>query len=258
MNGPRVEIIALPGIPLIKPGDDLARLIVDGVGAAGLALQPGDILVITSKIVSKAEGRFLDLRTVTPSPRALEIAALTGKEPEMVEVILSESQAVSRMRKGVLVTRHRLGFVSANAGVDHSNVGPDGEQWVLLLPVAPDESASRLRAALRELTGIAPGIVISDTHGRPFRLGNVGVAVGAAGLPALLDLRGREDLFHRRLQYTDIALADELAAAADLVSGQAAEGLPVTLIRGYVPPPGAPTDGRAADLIRPPDLDLYR
>jgi coenzyme F420-0:L-glutamate ligase/coenzyme F420-1:gamma-L-glutamate ligase len=258
MNTPRLQIVSVPGLPLIQPGDNLASLIVAGLQAADLGLQAGDVLVVTSKIVSKAEGRFLDLRTVTPSAHAREVAEQTGKDPRLVEVALSEAVGISRMRMGILVTRHRLGFVSANAGIDHSNVGPDGEDWVLLLPIDPDSSAARLREALHAATSVAPGIVISDTHGRPHRLGNVGVAIGAAGIPALLDLRGRDDLFKRKLQYTDIGLADEFAAAADLLSGQANEGLPVTLIRGWRLPPGAPTDGCAADLIRPLDLDLYR
>ena len=156
---------------------------------------------------------------------------------------------------GVLIVRHRLGFTSANAGIDHSNVGPNGEEWVLLLPVDPDASAARLRSALHTATGVHVGIVISDTHGRPFRLGNVGVAVGVGGFPALIDLRGRPDLFGRVLQATDIALADEIAAAADLLSGQAAEGLPVTLVRGLRLPDA---EGKAKDLVRPPEMDLYR
>jgi coenzyme F420-0:L-glutamate ligase/coenzyme F420-1:gamma-L-glutamate ligase len=245
---PRLALVSLPGIPLVQPGDDLAGLILDSLRAAGLTLREGDILVVTSKIVSKAEGRFLDLRTVTPSARAQEIAAKTGKDPRLVEIILAESTGISRLRMGVLIVRHRLGFTSANAGIDHSNVGPNGEEGVLLLPVDPDASAARLRAALHAATGVQVGIVISDTHGRPFRLGNVGVAVGVAGLPALLDLRGRPDLFGRTLQATDIGLAD-------LLGGQAAEGLPVTLVRGLHFPPA---DGRAVDLVRPPELDLYR
>ncbi len=255
MNPPQLALFSLPGIPLVQPGDDLARFILDSLHSAELALREGDVLVVTSKIVSKAEGRILDLRTITPSARAQDIAAQTGKDSRLVEVILSESVSVSRMRMGVLIVRHRLGFTSANAGIDHSNVGPNGEEWVLLLPVDPDASAARLREAIRAATGIPVGIIITDTHGRPFRLGNVGVAVGVAGLPAVLDLRGRSDLFGRVLQATDIALADEIAAAADLLSGQAAEGLPVTLVRGLRVPP---VDGRASDLVRPPELDLYR
>ncbi len=159
---------------------------------------------------------------------------------------------------GVLITRHRLGFVSANAGIDHSNVGTEGEEVILLLPTDPDGAARRLREGIAARLGNAPAVIISDTHGRPHRLGNVGVAVGVAGIPALLDLRGRADLFGRKLQYTDVGVADELAAAADLVRGQAGEGLPVTLIRGYRPPEGTPEDGRAADLYRPLAMDLFR
>jgi coenzyme F420-0:L-glutamate ligase/coenzyme F420-1:gamma-L-glutamate ligase len=249
---PQLHIQSVPSIPLIRPGDDLAAILVACLHSAGIGLQHGDILVVTSKIVSKAEGRFLDLRTVTPSPRAHDIAAQTGKDPRLVEAALSESETISRMRMGVLITRHRLGFTSANAGIDHSNVGPNGEDWVLLLPVDPDQSAARLCAALGEASGARIGVVISDTHGRPFRLGNVGVA--GRRHPAL-KTRGRNDLFGRTLVATDIALADELAAAADLLSGQAAEGLPVTLIRGLKVPPG---ESRARDLVRPLELDLYR
>lgn len=257
-SSPQLTLLSLPGIPLIQPGDDLARLILTSMHAARWTLFDGDILVITSKIVSKAEGRRLDLRTVTPSARAIEIAETTGKDPRLVEVVLAESDAISRMRMGVLIVRHKLGFTSANAGIDHSNVGSEGEDWVLLLPVNPDESAARLRGEIEQATGAQIAVIISDTHGRPHRMGNVGVAIGAAGLPALLDLRGRDDLFQRKLQHTDIGLADELAAAADLLSGQAGEGLPVTLIRGYRLPAGlAVRDGRASDLIRARDMDLY-
>jgi coenzyme F420-0:L-glutamate ligase/coenzyme F420-1:gamma-L-glutamate ligase len=213
VNTPQFTLVSLPGIPLVQPGDDLARLILDSLHTAELTLRESDILVVTSKIVSKAEGRFLDLRTIRPSARAEDVAAKTGKDPRLVEVVLAESTSISRMRMGVLIVRHKLGFTSANAGIDHSNVGPNGEEWVLLLPVDPDASAARLRMALHAATGVQVGIVIGDTHGRPFRLGNVGVAVGVAGLPALLDLRGRPDLFGRVLQATDIGLADEIAAA---------------------------------------------
>ncbi|MBX3061756.1 MAG: coenzyme F420-0:L-glutamate ligase [Anaerolineae bacterium] len=252
---PQLTITALPGMPLIQQGDDLARLIVEALTRLNLTLQNNDVLVITSKIVSKAQGRRLDLRTVTPSAHAEEIAAQTDKDPRLVEVILNEAAEISRMRRGAIITRHKLGFISANAGIDHSNVGADGEDWILLLPVDPDGTARQLRDQLLAQTGAQAGIVISDTHGRPFRMGNVGTAIGSAGFPALWDLRGRPDLFNRQLQYTDIGLADELAAAADLLSGQANEGLPVTLIRGLQLPEG---DGRASDLIRPPEMNLYR
>jgi coenzyme F420-0:L-glutamate ligase/coenzyme F420-1:gamma-L-glutamate ligase len=206
--------MSIPGLPLIKPGDDLPKLIVDCLQATALTLQPNDVLVITSKIVSKSEGRYLDLRTISPSENAHEVAKVTGKDPRLIEVILAESTQISRMAPNVIVTRHRLGFVSANSGIDHSNVGPDGEDWVLLLPIDPDESARRIREAIRQATGVAIGIIISDTHGRPHRLGNIGIAIGVAGIPALLDLRGRPDLFGRVLQGTDIGLADEIASAA--------------------------------------------
>lgn len=250
-----LTLVSLPGIPLIKAGDDLPQIILEAYQRSNHTPQDDDILVVTSKIVSKAEGRRLDLRTVTPSPRAIEIAAQTDKDPRLVEVALGEAEEISRMRKGVMITRHKLGFVSANAGIDHSNVGADGEDWILLLPVDPDRSAHQIRDRIKTVSGATVGVVISDTHGRPFRLGNIGVAVGVAGLPAVIDLRGREDLFKRKLQYTDIAFADELTAAADLLSGQAGEGLPVTLIRGLKIPPG---EGKASDLNRPREMDLYR
>jgi coenzyme F420-0:L-glutamate ligase/coenzyme F420-1:gamma-L-glutamate ligase len=250
----QLSLIALPGIPRVQPGDDLARLIVASLQSGDLVLEAGDILVITSKLVSKAEGRFVDLRVVTPSPRAEEVGRRTNKDPRLVELILQESTGISRMRGEVLIVRHRLGFTLANAGIDHSNVSPEGEDWVLLLPEDPDASARRIREALQTLTGIAPGVVISDSHGRPFRIGTVGTAIGLAGFPAVWDKRGQRDLFGRVLQITVTGLGDELAAAAGLVTGQGAEGLPVVLVRGMVVPPG---DGRAADLVRPVELDLY-
>jgi coenzyme F420-0:L-glutamate ligase/coenzyme F420-1:gamma-L-glutamate ligase len=250
----QLSLIALPGIPHVQPGDDLARLIVASLQSNRLTLEAGDILVITSKLVSKAEGRFVDLRTVTPSARAVDVGQRTNKDPRLVELILQESTGISRMRGEVLIVRHRLGFTLANAGIDHSNVRPDSEEWVLLLPEDPDASARRLREALHALTGIAPGVVISDSHGRPFRIGTVGTAIGLAGFPAVWDMRGQRDLFGRVLRITVTGLGDEFAAAAGLLTGQGAEGLPVVLIRGMVVPPG---DGRAADLVRPVELDLY-
>jgi coenzyme F420-0:L-glutamate ligase/coenzyme F420-1:gamma-L-glutamate ligase len=210
--------------------------------------------VVTSKIVSKAEGRFVALSSVTPGAEATRLAALTGKDPRVVELVLQESVAVIRAAPGVLVVRHRLGFVSANAGIDQSNVD-GGEETVLLLPRDPDESARRLRGRLGVLVGATPAVVISDSHGRPFRMGNVGVAVGAAGLPALRDLRGQHDLFDRPLRISLQGLADEVASAANLLSGEGAEGLPVVLLRGLR---FTPVDGRAADLVRPPEQDLFR
>ncbi len=252
---PQLRLIALPNIPIVRPGDDLAALIAASLAEAELTLEPQDVLVVTSKLVSKAEGRFVDLATVTPSARALEVAAETRKDPRLVELILRESTAISRQRADVLIVRHRLGFTLANAGIDHSNVGPDGEDWVLLLPEDPDRSARALRAGLEQRLGVAPGIVISDSHGRPFRIGTVGVAIGLAGIPAVMDLRGMRDLFGRVLRVTVTGLGDEIAAAAGLLSGQGAEARPVVLVRGLNLPAA---DGSAADLVRPPELDLYR
>ena len=254
MTAPQMTITGIPGIPLIRPGDDLAGLILGAIRAAGLSLHHGDVLIVTSKIVSKAEGRFVSLATVVPGPEAERLAAVTSKDPRMVELVLRESVGVVRAAPGVLVVRHRLGFVSANAGIDQSNV-EGGDETVLLLPANPDQSARRLRDEIESVTRIALAVVLSDSHGRPFRMGNVAVAVGVAGLPAVRDLRGQPDLFGRPLRISLQGLADEVAAAANLVSGEGAEGLPVVLVRGLA---FEPADGRAADLVRPPEQDLFR
>lgn len=253
---PRLTLTALPGIPIVREGDDLVPMILEGLARAGLRLEGGDVIVVTSKLVSRAEGRFVDLRAVEPSDRARDVAAKINKDPRAVEVILRESESISRMAREVLVVRHRLGITVANAGIDLSNVDPSaaGGELVLLLPAAPDESAQRIRRGLEEATGAAIGVVLTDSHGRPFRLGTVGAAIGIAGMPALWDQRGRKDLFGRTLEKTITALGDQIAAAADLVSGQAAEGRPVVHMRGLTFPK---TDGRARDLVRPRDLDLY-
>jgi coenzyme F420-0:L-glutamate ligase/coenzyme F420-1:gamma-L-glutamate ligase len=250
-----VQLIPVPGIPLVKTGDDLAGLIEAALERAGLGLEDGDVLVITSKIVSKAEGRWVDLDTVAPGDEARQVAAQCGKDPREVAVILGESTRVSRLSGGVLITEHRLGFVCANAGIDHSNVRP-GEGWRLLLPQDPDQTARRLRQRFHDHFQSKVAVVISDSHGRPFRLGTVGVAIGAAGLPALWDLRGQPDLFGTALRITEVGFADELAAAAGLVMGQAAQAVPVVIVRGLTYP--ADELARAADLNRPPELDLYR
>ncbi|MBN2306051.1 MAG: coenzyme F420-0:L-glutamate ligase [Anaerolineae bacterium] len=249
-----MTLTGLPGIPHVQPGDDLARLVVAGLEAASLRLEPGDVLVITSKLVSKSEGRYVDLGTVIPSPRAVDVGKRTNKDPRLVELILRESTSISQIGGEVLIVRHRLGFTLANAGIDHSNVGREGDQWVLLLPEDPDASARRIREALRALTGVGPGIVISDSHGRPFRIGTLGAAIGLAGFPAVWDQRGSRDLYGQVLRVTVTGLGDELAAAAGLILGQGAEGLPVVLVRGLKLPPG---EGTAADLVRPVELDLY-
>jgi coenzyme F420-0:L-glutamate ligase / coenzyme F420-1:gamma-L-glutamate ligase len=249
-----LSVAALAGIPLVRPGDNVADLIVGGLAASGLSLQRGDVVVIAQKIVSKAEGRVVDLRTVTPSERAEALAAEVDKDARLVELILRESTEVVRHRKGVLVVAHRCGTVLANAGIDASNVAGD-EQHVLLLPEDCNRSCRDIRARLAARTGVQAGVIIIDSLGRAWRNGTVGMALGAAGLPTLLDLRGRPDLFGRALKSTQVGIADEIAAAASLLMGQADEGTPVVLVRGLDLPAA---DGSATDLIRDRALDLFR
>jgi coenzyme F420-0:L-glutamate ligase/coenzyme F420-1:gamma-L-glutamate ligase len=252
----QLSLTAVDGIPTVRPGVDLAELILEATARTGIALRDGDILVLAQKIVSKAEGRLARLRDVEPSARARELAAATAKDPRVIELILRESTEVVRARSGVIIVAHRLGFVMANAGIDASNVeGEDGEESVLLLPQDPDASAARLRDRLRAAAGADLGIVINDSFGRAWRLGTVGTAIGVAGLPGLLDLRGQPDRTGRALQVTEVGIADELAAAASLIMGQAAEGHPVVHVRGF---PYARRDGSAAELVRPKDQDLFR
>ena len=251
-----LEILAVPGIPMIKAGDDLAALIADGLARGGFSPRDKDVVVIAQKVVSQAEGRAVDLATVTPSARAVELAREVQKDPRLVELILSESVRVVRSRPNVLIVEHRLGFVMANAGIDQSNVAaPDGPQIALLLPVDPDGSAAALRERLSAQFGVAPAVVITDSFGRAWRRGTAGVAIGAAGLPALLDLRGNPDLFGRALQVSISGFADEIAAAASLVMGQGNEAQPVVLIRGLAwTAPSNP----AAELVRPAAEDMFR
>jgi coenzyme F420-0:L-glutamate ligase/coenzyme F420-1:gamma-L-glutamate ligase len=246
-------LTALAGIPLVKAGDDLPTLILAALREASLALLPGDVLVLAQKIVSKAEGRTVDLATVTPSDRALALAAKTDKDPRLVELILAESTEVLRQRPGVIIVAHRLGLVLANAGIDRSNVA--GTDQALLLPLDPDRSAADIRRTLHDATGTDVGVMIIDSIGRAWRNGTIGTAIGASGLPGLLDLRGRPDLFGRRLETTEVGLADELASAASLVMGQADEGRPVVLARGLGHGRG---DGSARELVRARERDLFR
>ena len=251
-----LSLFALPGIPMVQPADDLAALIGEGFARAGEALAAGDVLVVAQKIVSKSEGRYADLAAVEPGTQARALAARTDKDPRMVELILSESRRVVRHRPGVIIVEHRLGFVMANAGIDNSNVEPAGDdERVLLLPRDPDASARRLRQGLRERLGTDCAVIVNDSVGRAWRIGTVGLALGAAGLPSLLDLRGRDDLFGRPLEVTQVALADELAAAASLLQGEADEGMPVVVVRG-LSPAGPGNDGAA--LIRDEADDLFR
>jgi len=255
MEARTVTYTALSGIPLIEPGDDLCSIIADAIDAAGIVPQPGDTLVIAQKIVSKAEDRYVDLAEIKPTPRALEIAAKVGKDPRLVEVILAESTEVLRQRKDILIVAHRLGFVMANAGVDQSNIALDGGDRVLLLPKDPDASCATLKAAFDRTFGAEVAVVINDSFGRAWRNGVVGVALGAAGLPALRSLIGAPDLFGRPMRVTEVAIADELAAAASLLMGQADEATPVVHVRG-LRWDAAPSN--AAVLIRPRHMDLFR
>jgi coenzyme F420-0:L-glutamate ligase / coenzyme F420-1:gamma-L-glutamate ligase len=253
MGAKSLTLTALAGLPLVAPGDDLAALIIAALRRAEIAPADGDILVVAQKIVSKAEGRFVALDAVAPSPRAITLSKQVDKDARLVEVILSESSEVVRYGKGVLVVAHRLGFVMANAGVDQSNVG--GNDRVLLLPHDPDAAAAGLKARLDREFGVELGVVINDSFGRAWRNGVVGIALGAAGVPSLRDMVGAPDLFGRAMRVTAIAVADEIAAAASLLMGQAAEGLPVVHVRGLeYDAPVLP----ASALLRPKDRDLFR
>lgn len=239
---------------MVRQGDDLPALILAGLDRAGQTLRPRDILVVAQKIVSKAEGRTVDLADVVPSAEAIALAAEVGKDPRIVQVVLSESVKVVRHRPNLMIMQHRLGFVMANAVVDQSNVAAaDGRHRALLLPLDPDGSAARIRSALAAHADV--GVIISDSFGRPWRRGTAGVAIGAAGLPSVIDLRGQPDLFGRTLEVSIVGFADEVAAAASLLQGQAAEGQPVVVVRGLS---WTAPDMPVADVIRPPEEDLFQ
>lgn len=252
----QLTLFGLTGIPEVEAGADLAQLLIEAIDRAKLKLERDDVLVIAQKIVSKAEGRVVALSSVSPSPRALELAATVDKDPRLVEMILRESREVLRAKRGILIVEHRLGFVMANAGVDQSNVPSTmGDEHALLLPENPDASARRIRDRVRDVSGCNIGVVINDSFGRAWRNGVAGVAIGVAGIPALVDRRGDIDREGRTLQVTQIAAADELAAAASLVMGQADEGCPAVLARGF---PYARRDGSTRELLRPRSEDLFR
>ena len=251
-----LRLIALPGIPEVERGADLVRLMVSAVELAGTTLQAGDVVVVAQKIVSKAEGRCVSLAAVEPSARAHELARATGKDPRLVELVLRESHEVLRTKPGVMIVEHRLGLVMANGGIDQSNVpGAEGDDMALLLPEYPDASAQRMRQGLREAAGCDVGVVINDSFGRAWRNGVAGVAIGVAGIAALVDLRGSPDREGRVLRVTQLAAADELAAAASLVMGQADEGCPAVLARGF---PYRAREGSAHELVRPRAEQLFR
>lgn len=254
---PGMTLAAIPGIPMIHPGDDLAALIVEGLAGAGERLLAGDILVLAQKIVSKAEGRLVRLADVTPSAEALRIAEITGRDAATTHVVLGESNEILRAKRGLLVVEQRNGWVCANAGVDRSNIAPDADSEVLaLLPLDADASAHALRERLAQLTGVWPAVLIIDSHGRAWRIGTTGVAIGCAGLPPIWDQRGLADLFGYTLHASEECIADELAAAATLIMGQSSEARPAVLIRGYQLPdaPNAP----ATAIQRPRHMDTFR
>ena len=247
-------MIAIDGLPIVKAGDSVGRLVVNAARRQGTPIQAGDVLVVTHVFVSRAEGNVVDLDKVVPSEFAKCLAEQWQKDPALVEVVLRESKEISRMRDGILITETRHGFVCANSGVDRSNV--PGERNVALLPKDPDMSAQKIRTEIRELTGCNVAVIVSDTHGRPFRSGEINVAIGVSGLKPIRDRRGEKDLFGYVLHVKQTAVADELASAAELVIGQASEGVPAALIRGYKYLKS--NSARAVELVRSREKDLYR
>lgn len=267
-----LTLTPIKSIPIIRQSHNLVDILVDAMHATDIRLQDGDILVLAQKIVSKAEGRTVNLATIIPSEKAMELAIQTEKDPRVIELILQESNEILRTRPGAIIVEHRMGFVCANAGIDHSNVNPAlpqggkgpgevpnkgmmAEDWVLLLPENPDHSAKKIRQKIEEATGMNIGILIIDSHGRAWREGTVGIAIGISGLPGLVDLRGKPDLFGFKLKITQVGAADELAAAASLMMGQAAEGTPAVHVRGF---PYPLREGKLGELLRPKEQDLFR
>lgn len=249
-----MEMIAVAGLPDFEPGDDLAAIVVESMGKSGTHLESGDVVVIAQKAVSKCEGAYAVLSEVVPSQRAQELAAATGKDARLVEVVLSDTSEVLRAREGLIIVINRAGHVMANAGVDSSNV-KDASERVLRLPHDADQSALQLKEAFARLTGARVGVVVNDSWGRAWRNGTVGHAVGVAGIPALWDRRGERDMYGRELRVTQIGLADEIAAAASLVMGAAGERQPVVIVRGLSLPEGG---GTSRDLVREKSRDLFR
>lgn len=250
-----VSFHSVPGIPLIQAGDDLAAILSEALAASGITPEDGDILIVAQKVISKAEGRLVRLDEVEVTQDARDLASACDKDPRLVTLILSESESVMRKRPGLIIVRHRLGFVLANAGIDQSNVAaPDGAEVALLLPEDPDASSRHLRAALENRFGCRLGVIISDSIGRAWRLGNVGQAIGVSGPAPLRDLRSRPDLYGRPLQITETGFADELAAAAGLLMGQANEGTPLVIARGLS---WDESESGAVAGVRPPEFDLF-
>ena len=255
MPQPSFSVVVVPDIPMVSDGDDLVEIIGRALEAADLRLTDGDVVCVAQKIVSKAEGQLVSLTDITPSERAVELAGQTEKDPRLVELILRESTEVLRHKPGVLIMRHRLGLVGAHAGVDQSNIEHGSDENALLLPKDPDASAARLKADLDARHGVNVGVLITDSTNRPWRLGTVGTAIGAAGLEVLTDHRGGTDLYGRELKVTLINRADALAGAATLAMGETVERTPLVLIRGLAPEHSAQT---AQMINRPLDEDLFR
>jgi coenzyme F420-0:L-glutamate ligase/coenzyme F420-1:gamma-L-glutamate ligase len=254
-----IQLFSVPGLPLIKPGDPLATMIVQCLARINEQLRADDIVVIAQKVVSKAEGRLVRLDDVQPDEEALRIATVVDKDPRVVKVILEDSRAVIRARRGLLITEQQGGWICANAGVDRSNVQPgaNGDEYLTLLPVDADASAEQLRQALAQQTGIAPAVIITDSHGRAWRMGTVGISIGCAGLPPIWNQRGLHDLFGYELMSSEECIVDELAAAASLIMGQSREGQPVVIIRGYRLPANAQV-APARTIQRPAAMDAFR
>ena len=252
-----LTLTPLLNFPLIRQDDNLADILVKSLQETQIELHDNDIIVLAQKIVSKSEGRMVNLATVTPSQHAIELAQKADKDPRVMELMLQESNEVLRIRIGTIIVEHKLGFVCANAGIDHSNVMSSGntEDYVLLLPEDPDRSARNIREKIKQTTGKTIGVMIIDSHGRAWRNGTVGICIGLSGLPAIVDERGWKDLFGYALKITIVGVADELAAAASLVMGQAAEGIPAVHVRGFPYPLG---EGSLKDLIRPKEQDMFR
>lgn len=251
-----VQLFAPARLPLVEPGAALAQVILAGLAGEGITLQSGDIVVLAQKIVSKSEGRYVSLASVSPSPAAVDYAQRCHKDPRLVELVLREASSVMRCKPGVIIVRHRLGFVMANAGIDHSNIeeGANGER-VLLLPEDPDESAARLRAELEATTGKSIAVAIIDSFGRAWRIGTTGTCIGSAGLATVHDLRGKTDLFGRTMVSSIVGTGDEVAAAASMLMGQSTEGRPLVILRGMAHLTGAMQT--AAELVRPAREDLF-
>ena len=254
-----LTLTPLKGIPLVKQGDDLAAMILTSLHFDEIELQNGDVVVLAQKIVSKAEGRRVRVDSFIPSKEAITLGKSTGKDPGLIQAILEESKKIIRTAPNTIIAEHRNGFICANAGIDHSNVkideGDAPDDWILLLPKDADRSASAIRANLEAASGKKIAVLIIDSHGRPWRVGTVGVTIGVSGMPALVDLRGKPDLFGRKLQISQVAAADELAAGASLMMGQSDEGAPVVHVRGF---PYALREGMLDELIRPEAQDLFR